>query len=127
MNKYGIAAIESVKKMGLLTNLSPVDAWKDATIEIFGFGAAQRKGCPRATFLGLCEVGAVKGVASGKYTRSTKNKKYAVNAIKYLKEHKGESIAQDAMWIYVTNNSGISHNSQMDVVLSLFNENLLDI
>lgn len=127
MNKYGMAAIKSVKKMGQHIDLSPVDAWKNATIEIFGYGASQSKSCPKSTFGGLCETGVIKGVATGNYTRSTKNKKYAVNAIKYLKDHKGEIIDQDAMWRYVTNNSGISHNSQMNVVMSLFNEKLLDI
>lgn len=127
MNKYGLAAIESVKKIELDTELSPIDAWENATMEIFGNRTSQSKGCPRSTFLALCETGIVQGVPRGKYTRSIKNKNYAINGIQYLKDHRGERIDQDAMWRYVTNNSGISHNSQMDVVLSLFNENLLDI
>jgi hypothetical protein len=40
----------------------------EATKEIFGEGTwGQIKGCPKNTFLGLCEEGIVKGVNKGNY------------------------------------------------------------
>jgi len=39
------------------------------------------KGCPRGAFLELCEAGMIKGIASGKYTRSKRNKEYAIDAV----------------------------------------------
>lgn len=45
----------------------------------------KKKGCPRNAFLGLYEEGLVKGIPSGNYTRSKKNKEYAIKAVKILK------------------------------------------
>ncbi|WP_420865668.1 DUF6979 family protein [Dickeya oryzae] len=39
-----------------------------------------KKSCPLSAFLGLCEDGYIKGIPKGKYTKSYKNKKYAVVA-----------------------------------------------
>jgi hypothetical protein len=46
--------------------------------------SAQKKGCPRGAFLGLCEEGLVKGIPAGNYTTSKDNKAYAVRAAELL-------------------------------------------
>jgi hypothetical protein len=48
----------------------------------------KKKGCPKGTFLGLCEEGLVKGIPKGNYTKSVKNKKYAIKAVTVLKQNK---------------------------------------
>ena len=44
-----------------------------------------KKGCPRATFLGLCSEGYVLGIPKNRYTTSVKNKEYGIVAIELLK------------------------------------------
>jgi hypothetical protein len=127
MNKYGMAAIKAIQKINKHNDISPVEAWEQATYDIFGEGSAQKKGCPKATFLGICETGLVKGVEQGEYTNSKKNKAYAVKTLKYLQENRNVNINKKDIWNYVTGNNNISHNSQIDVVLALFQENLLEI
>ena len=76
MGDYGEAALLAAEL--LESSDDPVNAWKEATSkEFFGKLAAQKKGCPRGAFLGLCQEGYVKGVNPGVYTRSRKNKDYA--------------------------------------------------
>ena len=126
MGKYGTAAIQAVKlyKQGLAE--SPRDAWDSATAKIFGRGtSSQRKGCPRDTFLGLCEQGLVEGIEPGNYTRSQKNKKYATDAITILKQRPSLSDSPTALWSIVLEGEPKKHNSQMDVVTSLWNSGLI--
>jgi hypothetical protein len=89
MNKYGEVAVSAVHSIVSGIGVDPLNAWRIAASEAFGEGTwAQRKGCPKNAFLGLCEVGLVQGIPSGSYTEksgSTKNKGYAVQAIEVLK------------------------------------------
>jgi len=80
-NKYGQAALIAVRKLNESSRLSPVVAWEEATLQVFGEGPAQKKGCPKATFLGLCEEGLVSGVPCGVYTGSKKSKLYAIRMV----------------------------------------------
>ncbi len=87
VNKFGKAALEAVKLLENKIYESPRDAWEKATEKIFGEGSSsQQKGFPRGAFLGLCEEGMVKGVVSGNYCRSNRNKDYAIKAVKLLKK-----------------------------------------
>lgn len=125
MNKYGIAAIKAVKLLNSdYKGEFPKDAWDIATTELFGEGSSsQNKGCPRAAFLGLCEEGLVKGVARGKYTRSKKNKEYAIKAVEYLKKNPNISISPENLWKKAGPNK--QHNNQMDVVIGLWDYELI--
>ncbi|SHH41964.1 DUF6979 family protein [Tepidibacter thalassicus] len=127
MSKYEKCAIKAINliKSGKINN--PRNAWERASSEIFGKGTTgQLKGCPKSAFLGLCEEGIIKGISHGKYTKSKKNKNYAIKAIKillkepYLKNNKKE------LWNRVIENNKISHNYQMDVVIALWNNNLIN-
>jgi hypothetical protein len=122
MNKYGNAAIRAVKHYtnGQATN--PQDAWEMATIAIFGEGtSSQKKGCPKGAFLGLCEEGLVKGIPIGNYTISTKNKNYAVRAVSILKHDSSYVSNVERLWSAAIGGVEKKHNSQMDVVLALWN------
>ena len=127
MGKYGETAVEAVNLLNSGRAKSPRDAWDKAAAKIFSESlsiSSQGKGCPRDAFLGLCEEGLVKGVAPGNYTSSEKNKEYAVKAVQILKNNPTSSYSQLALWKKVSG-GGISHNGQMDVVLSLWKNGLI--
>lgn len=86
--------------------------------------AARKKSCPRGAFLGLCEEGLVKGIPAGRYTTSKDNKAYAVRAVALLTE--GTQLrSTSSLWRAVTNGVDKAHNSQMDIVLALWNNHLI--
>lgn len=128
MNKYGQASIKAVKLITAQNCLAPEEAWKIATIEVFGIGTtSQMKGCPKNTFLALCETGKVKGIKAGSYTKSTKNKGYAIKALELLSEEPSYSENPNLLWNKVINDIPKKHNSQMNVVLALWNEGLIGV
>ncbi len=123
MNKYGYSAVKAARMMSNSSVSNPIDAWELATREIFGKGSAsQKKGCPRGAFLGLCEEGFVKNIPAGKYTNSAKNKGYAIQAVKLLKENPGLTADLKTLWTIVQAGDEKTHNSQMNVVVSLWEE-----
>ncbi len=125
MNKYAKSAIEATKRINKDSSKSPIDDWNEVTYEIFGEGSAQKKGCPKSAYLSLCEVGAIKGVPKGNYTKARENKKYTLNAYEYLKESKLSNYDIKELWKKATNNIEKKHNSQMNVVIELYKEDLL--
>ena len=128
-NKYGQAAIRAVERCrGPGARLTPPEAWESATTELFGAGTpAQRKGCPKGAFLGLCQAGYVVGVPSGDYCRSVKNRDYAVAAAELLARE--PQLAEDCvrLWQRVLGGVTKQHNSQMHVVLALWRSGLLSV
>ena len=120
-NKYAKAALNAVNHIRTGIIKSPVDAWEKATSDIFGKGSpSQIKGCPKNAFLGLCETGRVTGIAKGIYTKSHKNKGYALGALRILQSDSGFSDSPKELWEKVVDGKDIVHNSQMDVVLALW-------
>ena len=85
---------------------------------------ARRKGRPRGAFLGLCEEGLGRGVPAGHYGASADNKSYAVGAAALLTEGK-QSWSTSALWQAVEPDPEKTHNSQMDVVLALWKNDLI--
>ncbi|WP_434751377.1 DUF6979 family protein [Paenibacillus amylolyticus] len=62
---------------------------------------AQRKGCPKNAFLGLCEEGLVHNIVSGRYTErsgSQKNKNYAVKAVRIWIEKLDLEVNKLGLW-----------------------------
>ena len=122
-NKYGETAIVTLKRYNADKILRTL--WNTVAEELFDSRTSQNKGCPRSTFLGLCEEGLVKGVSKGNYkSNSTINKNHGIEAVDFLKKNKIEFISSKDLWSKL-NVSGKSHNSQMDVVLALWYENLI--
>jgi len=85
---------------------------------------ARKKGSPRGAFLGLCEEGFVKGIPPGSYAATRENKGYAVRAVALLAEGT-QQWSTSALWRAVTDNSEKAHNSQMDVVMALWKNDLI--
>lgn len=75
--------------------------------------------------MGLCEEGLVNGFSKGHYTRSRKNKDYAIRALSLLKQRQDFANNLEGLWRAVTNGEEKKHNSQMDVVVALWNSGLL--
>lgn len=122
MGKYGdvaLRATELVREVG-----SPVDAWERAALVVFPSQPSSRsKGCPKNTYLGLCEEGLVRGVPGGAYTRSRENKQYALDAVTLLR--KGATPNAHALWLRVMRGRIKNPNQQMDVVISLWSAGLI--
>ena len=75
MDRYAQVAINTIYNVKTTGN-SPDYAWKLESERTFGKGTAlAKKGCPKGTFLGLCEEGLIKDIPKGQYTKSIKNKK----------------------------------------------------
>ena len=122
-NRYGEAALMAARQGTSAVN--PIARWESAMEKLYPTSpAAQKKGCPRGAFLGLCEEGLVQGIPAGSYTASKANKAYAVHAVTLLTEGT-EQRSTSALWRAVTNGAEKTHNSQMDVVLALWNNDLI--
>lgn len=110
-------------------NVEPEQAWLSAAQEVFKDKRASiEKGCPKGAFLGLCEEGHINGVPKGQYTKSKLNKQYAIKAVEILKSQSGKLDAK-VLWSEVLIGLGADpnkkHNGQMEVVLSLWDNNLI--
>ncbi|MFO0798324.1 MAG: hypothetical protein U0804_12675 [Gemmataceae bacterium] len=126
MNKYATAALNAARMCGKSGKLSPVDAWDRATTKLFGSGTTgQMKGCPRDAFLGLCGEGQVRGIPPGQYTRSKKNKTYALKAVELLAIKPELADEPGALWEVVMAGEDKNPNCQMDVVAALWREGLI--
>lgn len=123
MGKYEKVALLAVKLFHEGTTDCPIEAWEKAASQILDSRSSQRKGCPRNTFLGLCEEGKVRGIPSGSYTKSKKNKEYALDAIQILINMKEDLPSPKILWEMLS--SGKTHNQQMDVLLALWKNDLL--
>lgn len=126
MNKYGKIALLAITYCK--NGYSPVESWEKASFEIFGDSTSAVKSCPKSTFLSLCEEGFIKEVSSGDFTKSIKNKMYALKALDYLNSSTDEPLNLTAvkLWRNIHEVKKIKHNSQMDVVLALWNNNLIN-
>jgi len=126
MNKYAQTALLAVELITSKVSFNPADAWKMASIKIFDSLSSQVKACPKNTFLAICETERVKGVQPGNYTRSTKNKEYALKALNLLDNNPALSNELKHLWEVVQQGKIIKDNSQMDVVLALWNKGLIN-
>lgn len=121
MNKYGQTALKAVQNFK--DSYSITEIYARSAKEIFNTKSSQEKGCPKGTFLGLCEEGLIKGIPKGDYTKSVKNKDYALQAVEILKQVETKTFTPKELWAEL-NLGDKKPNSQMDVVLALWNEGL---
>jgi len=126
MADYGDVAVKAVTLIHQGIERLPANAWDMSVAEFFPSSkSSQKKGCPRSTFLGLCESGRVQGVSAGTYTRSKKNKEYGLLAIDLLARN--PSLVGDVKLLWNTVLAGASKqpNHQMAVVTALWMNNLV--
>ena len=127
MSKYGKCALDSVKLIRSDSTINPPEAWETTSSIIFGRGtSSQRKGCPKDAFLGLCEAGLVRAVPVGSYTKSVKNKRYAIAAVSALEDNPDLSTDWQVLWRLASGSETKQHNGQMDGVISLWSNGLIE-
>lgn len=125
MAAYGNAAVRAVALYTAGKASSIVDGWEIATREFFNTESAQKKVCPRTTFLGICEGGNVHGVPSGEYnTKLSDNKQYGLKAIAALRSNPMLADDQALLWKKIGNDK-LKPNSQMEVVTALWKAGLI--
>ncbi len=123
-NRYGEAALMAARQVSA-TSITPAECWKNSMDALYPTSkSARNKSCPREAFLGLCEEGLVIGVPAGRYARSQADKSYAIRAVSLLTEGK-QHWSRTALWHAVTDGEEKAENSQMDVVLALWNNDLI--
>ncbi len=121
MGKYGQVAIFATSLIQTQKASSPLDAWNLAVSKFFpNSKSSQDKCCPKGAYLGLCEAGFINKVKPGDYTRSKKNKYYAIKAVRILDQSKLVSYDDLSLWKLVLDGESKVLNGQMDVVLSLW-------
>lgn len=126
MRKYEKAAIRAASLMQSSGSSDAGKAWAQAVMELFpDRPAARKKSCPRFAFLGICEKGLLRGVPPSPYPDSV-NKGYAVNAIRELQLKPELAANKKALWLKASGNIGLTHNQQMDVVVSLWNAKFIE-
>ena len=108
--------------------LTPAERWDDAVRKLYPTTPiGQKKAAPRGAFVGLCEVGMVKGIvpgpASSLTSQGNRNKAYAVQAVELLRAGKHKTVSQ--LWTAVSEGDEVQHGSQMDVVLALWKNGLI--
>lgn len=123
MNKYRQTALKAAKNYKQSSSITEIYAKKAE--DFFPLSkSAQEKSCPKGTFLGLCEEGLVKGIPKGNYTKSVKNKNYALKAVAILKQNTETTFSPKELWEKLELGDK-KHNSQMDVVLALWDNGLI--
>jgi hypothetical protein len=123
-NKYGEAALIAARMETHGKPLTPAARWHEATQKLYPTSpSAQRKGGPRFAFLSLCEAGLIKGIPAGQYAPSNKDKAYALRAVALLNAGTHKTVT--TLWAEVTDGESLTHNSQMDVVLALWKNDLI--
>lgn len=127
--KYGEIAIEATRKVWA-EKKDPENAWKEAAAKIFYYShSSKTKPCPRNAYTGLCEDGLVVGIKCT-HVKGGKNKSYAVHAVHML--CRNPSLGNDRptqLWRKVMGEMGIKdkqHNGQMDVVLALWDKDMIE-
>jgi hypothetical protein len=121
MGQFGITAVEAVELYKNGGANAPAKAWGKSVQKNVHSESTQEKGCPRNTFLGLCEEGLVCGIPKGNYTDSIDNKSYGIRAVACLKKNPLLANSPMKLWEAI-GNADKCHNQQMDVVTALWNE-----
>ncbi len=126
---YGAVAVNAAT-LAVENKVSPLDAWEISVSKIYPDSKeSQQKGCPKSSFLGLCSEGLVKSIPKENYTESALNRQYAKTAVDILKANKSKIFTPLELWQATLRASDAAinktHNSQMNVVLGLWDKGLI--
>lgn len=119
MSQYGDVAKLAVELLEKGEADNPPEAWEKSAKKLLNTVELQKKGCPKNSFLGLCNEGLIKGISTGNYSKPSKNGEYAVEAISILKANRFLASQPEMLWKKVAGKTK-SPNHQMDVVVSLW-------
>jgi len=126
MGKFGKAAVSAANLIKSGKASSPLDAWKKAVLSrtLALTAWEQNKPCPKNTFLGLCAEGVIDGIASSSSTGSVEQM-YAKKAVALLRADPSLAGNKSDLWLKASSPPKKHHDSQMDVVVSLWNTGLI--
>lgn len=129
MNKYAKVAIEVAEELQSMKKeeqkkIDLGDLWKEKCKENEFKEASIKKGCPRLAFIGLCENNLIKGIEIKNSDKESLNKNYAVEAVKVLKNNK-KNYTPKELWKEIGNKDK-KHNSQMDIILALWEKGMIE-
>jgi len=114
--KYGEVAVKAFEYMR--SELEASSAWERASCEVFEKGSSsQTKGCPRNAFIGL--------VSDNPDAQKSKNAIYALDALEILRSNPTRNYSKKELWELAVGQPK-KHNSQMDVVLALWDNKLVN-
>jgi hypothetical protein len=126
MGKYGEVAELAVSLMGQDNSLTPREAWREAAARVFPDSrTARAKGCPKDSFLTLCETGSMEHVEAGAYTRSIRNKRYITRALAALRTEPRLADDPKRLWLIATDGAAVTPNHQIDVLTALWRRGLI--
>lgn len=126
MSKYGELAKLAAQKSR--EGLPPKQAWNTSAEIVFPKQKASReKGCPKSAFLGLAELGLIRGVPAGNYTRSKYNKQYGLDAVSVLSTNPLLSHNTEELWKTIMKGEIKQHNEQMTVVKALWDNKGINV
>lgn len=121
MTKYAQAALAAAKLVAE-RKLTPEAAWDRAAEKVFPTQlAARAKSCPRRAFIALAKSLLVDGIPAPDGATGSKNGTYALEAAQALRQNPELINSKADLWAR-TSGAGKKHNSQMDVVVALWNE-----
>jgi len=126
MNLYGKTAVKAVELFAYTHDTKK--AWTEAVQEFTNSHSARVKGCPKNTFFGLCYAGQIKGISiQPPQEKESKNAEYAILAIHLLKKDMSWANKKAELWAEIQKIIGEEkkHNSRLDVVIALWNEELI--
>lgn len=115
--QYSLVAEKAYKYM-LENKMDAGKAWDRAARDLISSEESRKKGCPRNTFIGICNSGSLNNIGPIPGNDSI-NFQYAQFAIDAWKKNKG--ISKTDMWKQVVShfNKAKGHQGQLDVVLGL--------
>lgn len=129
MNKYSKIAIEVAEELKNMKKeeqkkIDLGDLWKEKCKENEFKEASIKKGCPRLAFIGLCENNLIKDIEVKNSNKESLNKNYVVEAVKVLKNDKRNYTSKE-LWEEIGNKDK-KHNSQMNIVLALWEKGMIE-
>lgn len=129
MNKYAKVAIEVAEELQSMKKeeqkkINLGDLWKEKCKENEFKEASIKKGCPRLAFIGLCENNLIKDIEVKNSNKDSLNKNYAVEAVRVLKNDKRNYTSKE-LWEEIGNKDK-KHNSQMNIVLALWEKGMIE-
>jgi hypothetical protein len=126
MNQFADAAKKAVKLYLEHTAASPREAWQTSINGLSSSDNVQKKSCPRNTFLGLCSNGFIRGILPNDYNAPDNlERMYARKAMEILKKNPSLADYPSRLWNEI-GNGGKCHDSQMDIVCTLWTEGMLE-
>jgi hypothetical protein len=126
MGKFGQVAVEATHRLNSAEVSDPREAWHSAAQTLLSYSTSMmRKNCPRNAYLGLCEVGLVKGAPRGPWITSEDNKLYAVRAVEALRTDPTWLNRPMLLWRVVSQSQTKAPNNQIDVVFALWRNGLI--